>query len=771
MTLISVFLSIIGTFSLPLAVDRSRSLEAEAETRTVLAEEVIYTGDSTIVFDDNPHGVRAKGSVSDSDYAVYAHKSVTINLAGRSLEAYNRLVFDIEPDCPNRKVVNITVAFVNKTSSGKGYNRPVGEHLVHLDNGRHNRCYLEIADLRRDAMTALRFTVTLKGLELPMEAQSRITIRSITAQKTTETEPVSGWAPHPSHIIYSMTGYAADGSKTAIVNTKLMTGDQTFSLRDAQSGKIVYKGKLSKRTTTIGEYGIIDFSKYNVPGSYTLHACGLTTESFAITGHDLWDIANLKVLNFIYGQRCGYAVEGVHSQCHADLMSVHNGLRRCYAGGWHDAGDLSQQTLQTADVAFALLELYDKKKYSNPQLAALLKGEALWGLEFVLRNRFGDGYHASSMGLLLWTDGIIGTHDDISSVRVQNVAYDNYLYAAYEAYAAKVLADDKIFSAYLAHIAEEDYEFACEKFKKSGFGGWYSVHEHTYCTSESQHMATASWAASMLYEITGKKQYAKAAAQYADYVLQSQCSEPVGNEKLSGFFFRTPQKRSVVHFIHHSREQIYMQALTALCRTQPTHPNYSLWHDAVINYSRYLKAIMKYTAPYGMLPSGVYHKDEPYDKEAFYSLHIFAPADAKERFDLQRSQGIDVGDGFFVKRFPVWFNIYNGNLAVHTSMGKSAAICANFLHDKELMDIAREQLYWIVGKNPFAQSLIYGEGHRYPDLGNFSSGRTTGAMPVGIRSLNDSDEPYWPQFNCACYKEVWVTSAGKWLSLVAETEN
>ena len=67
MTLISVFLSIIGTFSLPLAVDRSRSLEAEAETRTVLAEEVIYTGDSTIVFDDNPHGVRAKGSVSDSD--------------------------------------------------------------------------------------------------------------------------------------------------------------------------------------------------------------------------------------------------------------------------------------------------------------------------------------------------------------------------------------------------------------------------------------------------------------------------------------------------------------------------------------------------------------------------------------------------------------------------------------------------------------------------------------------------------------------------------
>ena len=126
--------------------------------------------------------------------------------------------------------------------------------------------------------------------------------------------------------------------------------------------------------------------------------------------------------------------------------------------------------------------------------------------------------------------------------------------------------------------------------------------------------------------------------------------------------------------------------------------------------------------------------------------------------------------GFFVKRFPVWFNIFNGNLAIHTSMGKAAAICGNVLHDPELMTIAREQLYWIVGKNPFNQSLIYGEGARYPSLNNFSSGEIVGAMPVGIRSLGDSDEPYWPQINNACYKEVWLTSAGKWLSLVAETD-
>lgn len=90
---------------------------------------------------------------------------------------------------------------------------------------------------------------------------------------------------------------------------------------------------------------------------------------------------------------------------------------------------------------------------------------------------------------------------------MQNVALDNYLYAAYEAYAAKVLADDRALSAYLTQIAQEDYDFACAKFRESGFGGWITPYEHTYCTGESQHFASASWAASMLYDLTAKGEW------------------------------------------------------------------------------------------------------------------------------------------------------------------------------------------------------------------------------------------------------------------------
>lgn len=74
-----------------------------------------------------------------------------------------------------------------------------------------------------------------------------------------------------------------------------------------------------------------------------------------------------NVLNYIYCQRCGAAVEGIHGVCHEDLFSVHNGKKTSYAGGRHDAGDLSQQTLQSGDVAFALAEAYSKQ---NGELAS-----------------------------------------------------------------------------------------------------------------------------------------------------------------------------------------------------------------------------------------------------------------------------------------------------------------------------------------------------------------------------------------------------------------
>lgn len=501
---------------------------------------------------------------------------------------------------------------------------------------------------------------------------------------------------------------------------------------------------------------------------YQLKVGDTITPAFRI-GERIWENSQWKVLNFIFCQRCGYPVPGKHATCHIDLMSKHNGRRISYAGGWHDAGDLSQQTLQTGDVTFSLLEAYNKLKDKNPALAARLREEAEWGLEFILKNRYGDGYRASSMGLLIWQDGIFNTLDDISSVRVQNMAFDNFLYAGYEAYASMTLSQDPMLQEYLQKVAEEDFMFAMNKFKKDGFDKFIQPYEHSYNTSESQYMATISWTASQLYKLTSKRYYADIAAEYIRYTLDCQRTEPLEDkDNTRGFFYRNKSKKSIVHYIHQSREQIYMQAMVLLCETQKGHPDYHKWTNSIQLYGEYLKGLMKYTYPYGMIPSGVYHAEEYKDSTGFYALHLFPPPHAKELYTEQLNRGIKLDKEHYIKRFPIWFNIFNGNTAVHLSTGKSAAICGNFLNDKELLNIGLEQLYWTVGKNPFGQSLIYGEGHNYPQMNSFSSGEMTGEMPVGIRTLSNGDIPYWPQTNNACYKEVWVTSAGKWLSLIAE---
>lgn len=776
-----------GLVHRPIPLDFSKSFEANGMQKEVLGRRPLvitpnlegwsHFGQGSIDFQSpdalrlsfaTSTGKRATGSPSDPDYAIYGNAGMTLQIGGENWEAYNRLVFSIRPDCEGARVVNMNLTFRNADALPKpGYNPPSGNHLINLNNREWNHLFLEIDEYQRDRVMEISFSTSLKGRDRTTGDSATYYIKGLELQTVRHPERVSGWMPDERCIVHSTSGYQPVGPKTALVSGKL-PDEGGFRLMDVVNGKTVYEGHIDRRKTTLGTFGVLDFTDFQRPGTYRIEAAGLCTTPFYI-GTDLWTNSAWRVLNYIFCQRCGHPVAGKHGACHIDLVSHHDGRSIPYFGGWHDAGDLSQQTLQTGDVTYALLEASERWKEENPALSARLREEAEWGLEFMLKNRYGDGYRASSMGLLIWQDGVTGTQDDISSVRVQNMAFDNFLHAAYEAYAAHLLTDDPSYQEYLRRVAEEDFAFAMEKFTRDGFDKFIQPYEHSYNTSRSQYMATISWSASQLYRLTGKPEYARTAAESIRYVLDCQRTEPLGDKDATrGFFYRDTERKSVVHYIHQSREQVYMQALILLCETQPKHPDRERWAAAVRLYGDYLKGLMKYTAPYGMIPSGVYHKDEYQDGENFFALHLFPPQDAAERYTEQVRRGIRLDKDHYVKRFPVWFNIFNGNTAIHLSTGKAAALCGRFLNDPELLDIGREQLYWTVGKNPFGQSLIYGEGYNYPQLNSFSSGEITGAMPVGIRTLGDDDIPYWPQTNNACYKEVWVTSAGKWLSLVAE---
>lgn len=744
-------------------LDKRRSLETEMNGRPVLQRQRLplkgwqhagigrheETAEGLVMMMPLETGQRARGSEDDPDYAIYGTCSVALPLGGQDFGQFNRLSFDIRTDL-DAGIANMNVALQNDPAS------QLGAHLVNMQGQEWQHVIYQIDELPRNHVDALRLYVDLKGRNLSKHDTVSYFIRNLQLEHVAQPESYQGWQTAAGHIAYSMSGYLTDGAKTAIVTPG---ASAEFMLKDELTGETVYQGKIQKAATTLGySLVVLDFSDFRQEGRYRLQYDTLITEPFAISKEVLLG-SEQKVLNFIYGQRCGWAVDGIHGKCHTDVFCDHDGKSYSYGGGWHDAGDLSQQTLQTAEVTFALLEAYSSRKDQCPQLADELKAEARHGLSQMLRCRLGDGWHASSIGLLHWTDGIAGTDDDIHTVRKQNLAFDNFIYAAIEAYAARLLDDGE-----LRQAAIEDFAYAADKYERDGIDTFQIMMEHSYNTSEATFMAAASWSASQLYQLTGEKDYADKAARYIAYTLD--CQEQEGD--FAGYFYRDTTRLSIIHYIHQSREQLPIQALTALCESQPGHSDYERWEHAIRLYGSYLKHLTAYTKPYGMISSGIYKTGEYADEDGFRRLHLWAPDNAHALFDMQLREGVRIDDSHYVRRFPVWFSIFNGNEAIILSAGKAAALCGHFLHDDDLLDIGREQLYWTVGKNPFCQSLIYGEGHRYPSMDNFSSGELTGEIPVGIRSYGNSDKPYWPLTNNACYKEVWLTSAGKWLSLTAE---
>lgn len=126
-----------------------------------------------------------------------------------------------------------------------------------------------------------------------------------------------------------------------------------------------------------------------------------------------------------------------------------------------------------------------------------------------------------------------------------------------------------------------------------------------------------------------------------------------------------------------------------------------------------------------------------------------------------------MGDGWYLRAFPVWF-ARRGNYGVLLSQAKALSAAGRLLQDSAATSLARAQLHWVVGRNPFAQSTMFGEGHDWHQQYSVSSGDFVGSLPVGMQSRGHSDLPYWSTQNMYVYKEVWVHSTARWLWTLAD---
>lgn len=770
-----------GWIHKPLPLHEERSLEAFAKAKRVLKSRPVTTAPADwsavgrCALADAPEGGlaleaelslegRPNGDLELGDCSNYGSFGMRLAVPNENWEAYNRLSLSIRPVCRGVRKISARLCFENDglIKLPDRYYRD-GFHSINLKANEWNRCSVEIPALPRDRVTGLRLMFSHSGCETLSSLGNSLcaSVKDLLLERVEAPEVALGWLPDPGTVACCFSGYAPSAVKRAVTRGE---GAEAFALLD-EEGAAVFEGKAEK--ASMDGLVVLDFSSFQTPGRYRLRMGECLTEFFPID-EDVWIPSAWKCINFLFTERCGYPVPGVHQSCHRDAVAVHNGKRLIFNGGWHDAGDLSQQLIQTAEVTWSLFELAAALGEDQRALRLRLREEALWGLDYVLKSRFGDGYRATSIGVSMWSQGFLGDQDDIT-VRLHDNAYENYLCSAVEAYCAAQLGDDPVFQEAVLECARQDFAFAESRFQKTGFSERPPIYwEHSWMTSESAFMATASLAASLLFEATGEASYARSARESMDYVLSCQCEGPAGESfPLGGFFYRNPGRRAIVHFSHQARDQIFAQALEAILRTQGGHPNEKKWRGALTRHADYFKRVSSFASPYGMMPAGLYHLDEALDRESFERQHIETGVEAYEAYVAQLRAGRDLGGGFFLRQFPVWFS-FKGNNAVLLSMGKAAAICARALGEKALLDAAGRQLEWNVGVNPFRQSLMYGEGLRYAQQYAAMSGEAAGELPVGVQTLENGDEPYWPQMNNATYKEVWTTPAARWLSLMAE---
>lgn len=657
--------------------------------------------------------------------------------------AYNRISVEIYADFPGFYNVSIGLILYNEGEEKLPNDRERdGIHFANIKNHGWSTIYWEIPDLGRDCVTALGFQYRMKGGEPGSGSTVTYDFTNLRIQKV-DPDPSYGWEMPEKELVFSHVGYGLTAPKSAV--SRGLASDR-FQLIRSEDGQIVFDSEVRTEAGSLGTFQILDFTSVHQPGRYFIKCKDTISRPFSI-GKDIWKSTLEKVANFYYGMRCGYAIPGIHGVCHADLRCTHNGVSIAVNGGWHDAGDLSQGCCQTADSVYGLLLAAEKCQEADRSLYEELSDEAHWGMDWLLKTRFGDGYRPDWVTVGNWTDGIVGTLDDIST-EAMRVITSNFTCSRAESLASRFWKeDDPVYAERCLKAAAEDYGFALEDLEAG------VVTPRT--KPRAANLALGILAGLELYQATNEMKYLDQSASLSTLLMECQAREiPDWDIPLRGYFYTDESHRHILQWNHLSFDQAPGAALARLYRQCPDHPLAATWKNSLELYAEYLKQSASYTEPYGIFCAAVYDYEDP---------PAICPEDHAHR---QMREGIRLSDRYWLRRFPVWFT-QRGNTTTELATAIAAAETALALGDRELLELTNKSLEWQAGHNPFNRCLIWGEGYNFNTVYSPTSGDIVGGIPVGVRTLHDEDIPYYPTSNYCNWNEVWVHGSAKWLWLVS----
>lgn len=626
-----------------------------------------------------------------------------------------------------------------------------------LDPNTLNHVAWEIKDVKRDKVSKIMITAFMMGCPPEAKPEIKIHIKKVVAE-VVDPEDDNGW-DLGNRIAYSHVGYFKGQKKIALVSKQDIDKFYIYNEQNEQ----VYKNTTKIISNNIGEFLELDFSSFDKEGVYYLQVDKLKSKLFEISdfpyASSIW-----KSMNFLRLLRCGEDIPQVHSHCHLNCRAMHpNGSSVPVFGGWHDAGDVSQFEICTAEMAHAILDLAESLKNKDDDLSERLKDEARVGINWLLRTRFGDGMRAMAVLYNVWRDNVLTPDNHSTNLNVaENGPFENFTSAAALAKASLIYKDeDDVFSNWCLRAAIEDFEFARIGYEQ----GIYTKRWGPNIDSQvSGHGALASME---LFNLTKNDIYIKYAKEYAKTILACQEKDGIGKEKIKGFFYEDPKHEYILTYEHRGHEQSPIQGLVKMMEILKDDSDYPLWEEGVKLYREYILSTIKDAYPYRLLPGHIYILDKINMDRFTVPPSYGTKPEALIKLRRQASTGRKISENAYMRIFPISIQ-RKGYHATLLSKTKAVSMIANILNDPKLKQIAIDQLEWILGMNPFSSSTMYGEGYNYHPLYVAFSPQMVGALPVGIKTKDDEDKPYWPMATQAVYKEIWGHTTGKYLWVLAD---
>lgn len=203
-------------------------------------------------------------------------------------------------------------------------------------------------------------------------------------------------------IRINQLGYLPQSIKVAVFMSEEGTDVKEYTLVDALTGKTVQTFTKAKATGKMGGMKTtyrLDFSCFNVPGTYYLKAGKAVSPHFPINTRVYHGTADF-LLNYMRQQRCGYN-PFLKDSCHVNdgyiiYHPTKTGQPLDVRGGWHDATDYLQYTTTSANAIYQMMfayqenpeafgDAYDAAGHPGANGIPDIVDEIKWGLDWLNR--------------------------------------------------------------------------------------------------------------------------------------------------------------------------------------------------------------------------------------------------------------------------------------------------------------------------------------------------------------------------------------------------